>query len=240
MRPLALALVAAAVLALPAPARAGARTPPAGATIDAVLVAYGGRAAVERARAVLQEGEVSSALHAGSGRLARLYERPGSLRVEIAWPDRPPEVRVVHRAYGDRDGREVTGTPPHAAMVLQAARLDLPFLLWRERGRVVDRGEVTRDGRRLRALAVPLPGGIEIVAEIDPATHRIVRSSGSVPAGGGRVEFATEYSDFREVDGVLFAFREESWASGRHTGATVLSRVQTMSAAPPGTFDEPL
>jgi hypothetical protein len=125
-------------------------------------------------------------------------------------------------------------------MILQAARLDLPLLLWRERARVVDRGEVVRDGARLRALAVPLPAGIELVAEIDPGTHRIVRSSGSVPLGGARVEFATAYSDFRVVDGVLFAFREESWASGRHTGATVLSRVQTMSAAPPGTFDEPL
>jgi hypothetical protein len=235
LRPLA-PLALAACLLLPAAARADA-----GPLIARVLAAYGGRAALERARVVREEGAVTSLMHAGPGRLVRLFRRPGSLRVEVAYPGDPPEVRVVAGRHGDRDGVEVTGTPAHAAMVLQAARLALPLALAEPGARVADRGEVERDGKRLRALALALPGGLEVVAEVDPASHRILRSSGAMPvAGGGRIEFATLYSDFRTVGGVLFPFHEENWARGHHTGDTALERVELLPEAPPGAFDEPL
>ena len=89
-------------------------------------------------------------------------------------------------------------------------------------------------------MALALPGALELVAEIDPASGRIVRSSGAMPGPGGKMEFATAYSDFRPVAGVLFAHHEESWAGGQHTGATDLQRVELLPAAPPGAFDEQL
>lgn len=38
--------------------------------------------------------------------------------------------------------------------------------------------------------------------------------------------FATQYSDFRKVDGVLFPFHEESWVQGTHTASTDVRTVQ--------------
>ena len=40
-----------------------------------------------------------------------------------------------------------------------------------------------------------------------------------------KTNFATDYADFRTVDGVLFAFREGNFASNQSTGDTVITRV---------------
>lgn len=239
LRPVALAILA-ACFAAPQPALAAPDR--VEQLVARVLEAYGGRAALQRAQVVRQEGTVTSLMHPGPGRIVRLLQRPASLRVEIAYPGAPAEVRVVHGGHGDRDGVEVTGTPAHAAMVLQAARLALPLALAEPGARVADRGELERDGRRLRALALALPGGLEVVAEIDPASGRILRSTGAMPVPGasGRIEFATAYSAFKQVGGVLFAFHEENWARGQHTGDTSLEKVELLRAAPPGAFDEGL
>ena len=230
-------VVAALITAVAAPVRAEDAVQP---LVRKVIAAYGGRAALERARVVREEGTVTSLMHEGVGRIARLFQRPASLRVEVAYPGEAPEVRVTHEGRGDRDGVDVTGTPAHAAMVLQAARLALPLSLIAGGASVVDRGSVHRGGKRLRALALALPGDMEIVAEIDPSTARILRSSGSMPVPGGRIEFASEYSEFQVVSGVLFARREENYARGQHTGATVLTRIELLAAAPAGTFGERL
>jgi hypothetical protein len=231
--------IAVAALLLPLSARASSPGEPA-ALVQKVLAAYGGRAALERARVVRERGTVTSIMRQGSGRLVRIFQRPASLRVEVAFPGQPPEVRILHDAYGDRGGVEVTGTVMHRAMVLQAARLALPLSLAAKDARLSDRGAIERDGKRLRVLALQLPDGLEVTAAIDPASGRIVRSAGSLPGPGGRIEFATDYSDFRKVSGVLFAFHEENWARGQHTGATVLEEVEILDAVPAGTFTESL
>ncbi len=239
LRPALLLALAAASLAPAPPARAAGEVGP---LVARVIAAYGGKAALERAQVIREEGTVTSLMHPGTGRMVRLLRRPASLRVEIAYPGAEPEVRVVHGGHGDRDGVEVTGTPAHGAMVLQAARLALPLALAEPGALVTDRGEVARDGKRLRALALALPGGLEVVAEVDPASGRILRSTGAmpVPGMGGRIEFATAYSQFRKVGGVLFAFHEENWARGQHTGDTALEKIEILREAPPGAFDEQL
>ena len=240
MRPLprsaATVATALALSLAPAASRAGEALAP---LLDKVVAAYGGRAALEKARVVKEEGTVTSLMHPRPGRIVRVFRRPDSLRVEIAYPEDSPEVRVVHGGRGARDGQEVTG-PAHAAMVLQAARLALPLALVQKGARVADRGAIERDGQTLRVVALALPGALELVAEIDPASGRILRSSGAMPSPGGKIEFATAYSDFRRVAGVLFAHHEENWARGQHTGATELQRVEILAAAPPGAFDERL
>jgi hypothetical protein len=224
------ALAVSLAVAAAAPACADESAPE---LVARVIAAYGGRAALERALVVSQEGTVTSTMHPEPGRVVRLFQQPDSLRVAVEYPRGPTEVRVVHAGRGDRDGVEVTGTPMHWAMVLQAARLALPLSLARRGAAVTTRPVVERDGKRLRVLALPLPDAIEMVVEIDPVSHRIVRSSGSMPApaGGGRIEFATEYSDFRKVSGVLFPFHEENYARGQHTGATTLTKVEVAASA---------
>jgi hypothetical protein len=225
---------------LPWLALALAASPPPGGGSLAALVersveAYGGRAALERHPVVVQEGTVTSRMRGGaSGRMTRILERPRRLRVSISYGG-DSEQRVLDGARGWREGADVTGTPAHHAMVMQAARLDLPLALLRGVERLVDEGTVEREGRRLRAVTLPLGEGMTLTAEIDPETGRILRSVSRL-AGPPRLEFATDYLDFREVSGVLVPFREVNVAQGQRTGETALARVEFLREAPTGAF----
>ncbi len=208
--------------------------------------AYGGEKAL--AKLVFREsGTLTATMQGGKqGTISRIYARPDRLRVEVALPGDPVEVRVLDGKKGWRQGKEAAGMP-FDAMVLQAARFSLPLNLLERRRELKDRGTVTRDGRTLRVLELPLGGTLSLAAEIDPGTGRIVRSTAkSAGAMGGKsmsvggahggmtVEFVTTYDDFRKVDGVLFAFREGNYAMGQHTGDTLLEKVEILKTLPAG------
>jgi hypothetical protein len=225
-------LVAALLAGSLEPAPHGSAAPPSARAREEVstlvrrcVAAYGGKRAIAKAASSRQEGKVTSILHgADVGRIVRAYSRPGRLRVEIAFPGGAPEIRVVDGVRGWREGQEVEG-PRLAAMVLQAFRLDLPALLASWEARLEDRGTSVQAGSPVRVLAIEPAPGLVVEAMLDPATGRIVRSRG-FSRGGPPIEFVTTYSDFRTVDGVLVAFREENWANGRVTGETVLEKVE--------------
>jgi hypothetical protein len=231
------------LLAVPVSAAAGEPPPatspvsqagaPGAALVDLVIAAHGGAAAIEGLHAIRQTGTLTSPMR-GKAALVRLLERPGRLRVEIEYPG-SREVRLLDGPSSFRDGAAVTG-PPADAMALQAARLDLPSLLlgWRERVR--DLGPIARNGRTLRALGLPLGDGLEVVALIDPATSRLVRSEGFKQSAAGPISFATDYSDFRTVGGVLFAFVEDNFASGQSTGQTRLEKIELLKRLPAETW----
>jgi hypothetical protein len=228
--PLAALLLAAPPLTAPPPGL------PVRALLDRVVEAYGGRAALEKHPVMVQEGEVSAHESSDVGRVTRIFERPRRLRVSISYPGSTPERRILDGPQAWRDRREVTGTPPHLAMVLQAARMDLPFVLSEAAARVTDEGTIERDGRRLRILSLPLGDGATVSAEIDEPSGRIHRAVGRMPAGPGSLEFVTTFSDFRKVSGTWVAFREESFVHGRHSGTTGLTSVEFLEEAPTGAF----
>jgi hypothetical protein len=195
------------------------------ALVRRCVEAYGGKAALAKAARVRQEGSVTSLLHPGEkGRMVRVYERPGRLRVEIAYPSGGGEVRALAGGRGWRDGEEASG-PRLAAMILQAARLDLIALLSSPDSKVTAAGAVE-----------PAPG-LVVEAAIDPASGRILRSRGASRDPAAPIEFVTTYSGFVRVNGVLVAMREENWANGRSTGETVLEKVEFPSALPEGMFE---
>ena len=209
-----------------------------GEVVARVVEAYGGEEAIRRNGAMVQEGEVTSVLGGQDPvRLTRIFERPGRLRVTVSYPgSQGQEQRVVDGPRAWRDGEEVSGTPSHRAMELQAARLDLPFLLLEGRDRVVDGGEVVADGRRLHVLTLPLGAETSLTVEIDVETARVVRSITRLRSPRVNLEFVTVYLDHRKVSGVLVPFREVNQAQGRRTGTTVLQRVEFLREAPTGAF----
>jgi hypothetical protein len=226
-----LALVLAASSAAPPPGGAAI-----GALVEKVVEAYGGKAALERFPVLVQEGEVVAHEARDVGRVLRIYERPRRLRVTISYPGSAPEQRILDGAQGWRGGREVSGTPPHVAMLLQAARMDLPSSLSSGRERLLDEGTIERDGKKFRALTLPLGEGLAVTAEVDPESGRILRTVARMPGGVGNLEFVTAYSDFRKVSGVLVPFREENFVQGRHSGTTVLRSVEFLAEPPTGAF----
>ncbi len=231
-----LALAAPASASASAPGRAGSAAATPAVLVARCVDAYGGKKAVVRLARSRSEGTVTSLLHPGQpGRIARLYERSGKLRVEIAFPGAPVEIRVLDGGRGWRFGEEVGG-PFLASMILQAARLDLPALLAAWEQKLEDRGTWELEGKVLRVLALEVAPGVTVEAGIDPATGRILRSRGAAQAGPMPLEFVTTYSDFRKVDGVLVAFHEGNWANGSTTGETVLERFELLPSIPPEAF----
>lgn len=207
------------------------------ALVGRCVEAYGGKRAIEKAARARYEGTVTSLiLHPGeTGRMIRAYERPQRLRVEIAYPSGSREVRVLSGARGWRDGEEASG-PRLSAMILQAARLDLPALLSSREAKIADAGKLEVGGKTLRVLAIEPAPGLVVEAAIDPATGRILRSRSASRDPAMPLEFTTTYSDFKTVSGVVVAMHEENWANGRSTGETVLQKVEFPAKLPESTF----
>lgn len=200
-----------------------------------VIRAYGGEGAIRKVATLRESGWITTAIRRSNGPITRTWSLPDKLRVEIAYPD-APELRIVNGSEGSRDGELVTG-PQLDAMVLQAGRMFFPALLLEKKALVREGLAVERDGRKLVTLLVPLEDAMSYTLEIDPSTFYIVRSFGTVPvAGGGSIEFATIYSDFRKVQGVVIPFTEENFARGQKTGDTVLEKVEINPKLPAGTF----
>jgi transposase-like protein len=206
------------------------------ALVRRCVAAYGGRGALTRAAVARQEGRVTSLLHPGvEGRILRAYGRPGRLRVETSFPKTPPELRVLDGGRGWRNGQEVDGARL-AAMMLQAARMDLPALLSAWVDRIEDQGEGEVAGAKVRVLALAPAPGLLVQADVDVATGRVVRSRGSSLDPKMPLAFETTYDDFRTVDGVLVPFLERNWANGRTTGETSLESVSFPQSLPDATF----
>ena len=200
-----------------------------GALVDKMVTAYGGQAALEKIAAIREEGKLEGAMRPGSlGPIVRTYARPSKLRVQIGDGPKFTEVRVVNGSKGWRDGKEVTGVS-YEAMVLQAARLDLPWLLMKQKGKLVDKGFVERDGRRLQVFELAFENGLKVSAGVEPTTGHILFSSGTTKTGS--MTFETAYDDFRTVDGVLFAFKETNMAQGTKTADTILSKIEILKKA---------
>jgi hypothetical protein len=179
--------------------------------VDKVLRAYGGTEAWQKVSAFRQTGTVTPAMRPGEGKLTREWQRPDKLRVEIVYPTNT-EVRVVDGDRGTQNGKEATGMGL-SAMRLQAARLALPLLLFEKRASLRSAGTDT--------VEIPLGPEMTLTVTVDPDSGHIIKSIGKATG----VEFSTEYSDFRTVDELLFAFREDNSAQGAKTGTITISEV---------------
>jgi hypothetical protein len=186
----------------------GGQPIPLNALADKVIAAYG---PWQNIASIRQTGRVIPAMRPDEGKLTREWERPDKLRVEIAYPSRT-EVRVVDGNHGTQNGKEATGIGLDA-MRLQAARIAEPLLLAEKRASLRSAGE--------NAIEIPVAGTMTVTIEIDPATGHILKSTGKAEG----IEFSTTYSDFRRVDGLLFAFRETNTAMGTTTATNELTKI---------------
>ena len=73
---------------------------------------------------------------------------------------------------------------------------------------------------------------------VDPSTGRILRSSYSAegPQGGTRV---SDYSDYRNVDGLFFAFKQETTINGEKAQSLAVEEVKVNTNPDPKIFERP-
>jgi hypothetical protein len=201
----------------------GGQTAEAEPVIARVLEAYGGEEALRGARSYGFEGTIEAHARGGeTGTVVRVSQGSGSLGVEIRYDSRS-ELRLLD------EGQALRGTstenlshvegPLQGAMVLQDARADLPWILMDHRDAVRLAGEDPT------VLELDIPDGGLLRVIVDEETHTVQRSESVIEWGQTQLTFATDFSDFRSVDGVLFPYREDSWAQGVHTATITVTRL---------------
>jgi len=124
-------------------------------------------------------------------------------------------------------------------MILQGARANVPWILLERATEAHMIEPLERDGRKLLGVEIPLGAGLVFRAYVDPETHRVAVSQGRFDHHGMATWFETAYGDFRLVQGVWFAFREENFASGARTGQTTIEKVTVNPKTGPADFTVP-
>lgn len=216
---LVIALVGAGATAVAAQTRAS------DALIDKIIASYGERKQVLAIRSYRLEARLQARARGKEADVIRIAEGISRLKTMIRYPD-SAEFRVLNGKQAWRGGSAqnlaLVYGPLKGSMVLQAARATLPWNLVELKPQT----HLIKHQDGASALEISLGDGLLVRAIIDPHSYRIIRSEGLMHIGAAEIRFETEYSDFRTVDGVLFAFHEENHASGTHTGTTVAKSVQ--------------
>lgn len=208
-------------------------------TVNAILVAYGGKEQLATIRTVSAQGRIDDFLRRVAGGYARALRRPGGLRIDIL-PEQGGEVRILDRGQGwQGSGNELRAANPLAlsSMRYQYGYLDLPMSLADGSVAVRDGGKRDLYGQAMKLLLVELAEAPQLRVYIDPATHLIRRVEADFAMGGmGTSQLGTEYEDFRPAAGVLFPRRLHNYAGGQRISTITIERLTVNQPLPAGTF----
>lgn len=197
-----------------------------------VVAAHGGGTAPT---AVHERGRTRS-LRRGEGPVERWWQAPDQFRIDIRYAE-GEELRLLRGAEAWQQG-QLGSAPFRLALMLQAARVALPWRLQENAAKVSDRGTVKdASGATLRVLEWALPEGLSLVVEVDPTTRLLVRSRGILVLGGSTMEFATAYSGYKRLNGRLVATIEQHYAMGQFIGTTTLDEIEYPAALPATIFE---
>lgn len=200
---------------------------------EAVAAHGGGKAPL-----ALHERGVTTSMRRGEGAVERWWQAPDRFRIEIRYAN-GEESRLLNGAQAWQQGRPAS-VPFHGALVLQAARIALPWRLLDNAAQVVDLGlQNVEGGVAARVVEWPLQPGMKIVAEFDPASRLLLRSRGILTLAGASMEFATRYESYTPVEGRLVALVEQHFAMGQFIGTTRLESVSFAAVLPAPTFSAP-
>lgn len=187
--------------------------------------AYGGVQQIDAAQSYRQYGVTFSSMRGREGKVFRAYRHPDHLRIEIDYGQGRPESRLLAGSRTWNQNKPVQ-EPFYSAMLLQAGRLGLPAALLDFRKHVKDVGSYrSLNGTVLHGLELSFHRHNLLKVGIEPKSGRIVESRGVIKTKQFTMNFTTLYTDFRKVDGRLFAFKETHYVMGRKSGYTHLDRV---------------
>ena len=188
---------------------------------------YGGVDAILAVEGVRLDGTLADAITPPGNRprVERVLSPPDRYRSAVSLDGLEREILVLdgHRAF--RDGAEVTGLVRADQIRLEAARAFLPAALARSRESLVDLGETSRGGRRVRLVELPLHERASLIAEIEASSGTILRALIRV----GRRETAVSFRRFRPVGGLVFPFAEDL-VVGQDRRTLLVERIELLPA----------
>jgi hypothetical protein len=189
---------------------------PVAGVIASVIETYGGEEALRNTRGYHMKGiqlatQTQEVIH-----VERWFGSPNRLRIELTYPDHH-ESRFTDGDQGWAGSSPADIRPAHPvrlqAMRLQTARLDTPLRLLDHEEEVELRDP---DGEGRTVLRLPIDSSLYIDYHIHPDTYRIERMSMWMP-GPPEMVFAADYTQFHQIEGVLIAFQELTYAGGTKT-----------------------
>jgi hypothetical protein len=204
------------------------------AFVAEVVAAHGGG---EAPLAIHEQGTTTS-LRRGAGPMERWWQGPAHFRIDIAYPA-GGESRLLNGTQAWQQGQPAT-MPLRGAVLLQAARMALPWRLRDNLAALADRGTVRdSDGQSIRVIEWSLADGLRVLAEVDAETRLLKRSRGIMTVGGSTMEFATRYEQYRQFGGRQVATLELHFAMGQFIGRTSLDAIEFPERIAAGVFAPP-
>lgn len=212
MKSLCAAMLLAAISVIAMPLSAADLTK--GDVIDRLIDSYGGETNLRKLDAVQQFWKMHTPISNSDAHDYRKILLPDHLLVELTYPDRT-EKRLItnHGAFnGFDDASFTTATDVQGdAMRLQLTRLYSPLTL-----RNLLPELTLRDDREFCVLTLEC-GSLQTDYLVNKQNWHIEKVSGTMQINGGQMQFLTEYSDFRMVNGVLMHFAENNFAGAMNT-----------------------
>lgn len=190
--------------------------------LDNMIGAYGGTENLRKLDSYVSLWAMEVRVRPQKAKAVNFVDQAGRLRVELLYPNRL-EKRVIngakgYKGYNNEPLKEVSG-PKLDSMKLQLMRLYTPLTLKNKPGIKVTEGQ----GVKLITLK---EGTLVTVYHVNATTFRIEKVVGTLDMGGRKMEFQTEYSDFKKVDGVLMHHRENKFAGGTNTAELFLKELK--------------
>ena len=190
--------------------------------LNSVVAEYGGEENLLKLGSYASRWKLVSPMR-GEGVDTRFVVLPDNLRVELAY-EGSAEVRLLS---GDAGYKSFNGSPAQAAegpqldsMRLQLMRLYSPLELL-ERKDLLTLAE--EEGQSILAL---VDGAVTAEYFVNTETMRIEKVLGKLSMMGREMEFLTEYSDFKVVEGVLIPHKEVKYAGGFNTATMTLDDIK--------------
>jgi hypothetical protein len=190
--------------------------------LDKIILTYGGEQNLLKLDNMVQEWDMLALIGNRQGSEVRSVRAPGQLRAHLSYPEKF-ETRILnddsaYTVFGNNPPETVSGIQKDA-MKLQLMRVYSPLMLQKklESLSLVEQGDM---------LAISLvENGLHVHYLVNQENWQIEKVAGSLMAGGREIQFLTEYSDFRFVDGVLMHFHESKFAAGTNTAKLQMRKV---------------
>ena len=185
------------------------------------IAARGGKAKIQALRSLRETGTAT----ASGGRIAQVIretKRPGRMRLQFSY-----QGTTSVFAHDGETGWQVAPLqgqfepmvmPPEGQATAAVDQRDIegPLVDWREKGHVVELvGREKLPGGEAFKLKVTLEGGAVRHDYVDVTSRQIVRSDVTRTVRGRPLLLETTFSDFRNVDGLVFPHLIESHVKDR-------------------------
>ena len=193
-----------------------------GSVLERIIQVYGGEENVRKLDNVIQEWSVVALMGNRHGTDTRSVQLPGQLKVALIYAHKQ-ETRVLKGDTGYVIFRDriptIAKDMQRDAMQLQLMRLYSPLAL---RDRIENLSMAEQDGFLYLTLR---ENGLRADYVVNTEHWRIEKVVGTMSINGHEMNFLTEYSEFKVVDGVLVHHRENKFAGKTNTAILNLNKI---------------